>query len=419
MDPQVDRVLVAAAGSIAVPDQGRAVKIDIHEQISETAYCVNHAVGDALVMRIPRSELANDGPFLTSSARPDPRVLLDSSTDRARGLPSFVDRLELAGVPVALHARAIGRRPEPGDLRAIARALATLHETVPYHGHLTPAHIVVGDTIAFTDLLPEYPNLLGGIGYALPIHGDPALRDVAALIAIAAELAGAPLAWGREVASFLEAVNRGGSHPWDPQPMLAALYATYDGWICAAGRLCLDHYLPIPSVSPATARPREPVAGTARALLVDHARYAALGSLMRTLFASPSLFDFLVLERAAAIESTERAPDPIAALSAADASFAAIDAALPPLRALYKDEPVAPVPPHAHHADVAEELMPLRSMLIDLDRLLAPVPGTPIGGLLARVTENFEALRDPARRAAAVRRYLNYVSDTHRVYPTG
>jgi hypothetical protein len=408
MDPLVDRVLVDA----------RARSIEVRDQIAATAYCVTHAVGDALVMRIPRSEFTNAGPFLTDASRPDCAVLLDSSTDRHRHLPSFVDRLELAGVPVALHARAIGRAPRREDIGAIARALATLHETVPWHGHLTPSHIVVGDEIAFTDLLPDHPNLLGGVGYALPIHGDPALRDVVALASIAAELDGIQLGWSREFAKLLELINRGMSRPWDPQPALDQLYQrTENGWICAVGRLAIDHYVPLASMRPKTTRPREPVPGTARSLLADHDKHAALGALARSLTRSPSLFDFLVHERAAPIESSEPRPDPAQAVNASEASFEAIMHALPALHAIYANAPISDLAPLAHHSDVAEELRPLRTLLVDLDRLLAPTPGTPVGALLARVRENIDRIHEaPYLMPGRVRRYVNYISNMYRVY---
>lgn len=389
--------------------------MDVRDQIGATAYCVTWSIGDALVMRIPRSEFANDGPFLTEGPMPDCIALLDASTDRARSLTSFVDRLEIAGVPVALHARAIGRAPVRDDIPAIARALAALHETLPFHGHLVPAHIVVGDDIAFTDLLPDHPNLLGGLGYALPIHGDPALRDVAALAAIAAELDGTPLDWTRELAHFLTQVNRGMTRPWDPQPVLAELYRrSEDGWVCAVGRLVLDHYLPYPSVRPPTTRPRDPVRGTARTLLVDVERHAALGALARSLTRSPSLFDFLVHERALPIESHEPRPDPAPAINTSAASFEAIVRAIPVLEAIFEGAPVSAIAPLAHHSDVPPELRPLRTLLIDLDRLLAPLPGTPVGALLARVRENVG--RVPELMPGRVRRYVNYISHTHRVY---
>jgi hypothetical protein len=431
MDPQIDRVVREA----------RARSIDVGGQIGSTSYCETWAVGDSLVMRIPRSEFPaelarGDGPFLpvgTVDSAVLARTLWESSTERQRGidrgpLARFVDRLELDGVAVALHERAIGRPPVVEDLRAIQRALADLHDVLGYHGHLVPAHIAVdGDRVTFTDPLPVYPKLLGGVGYALPIFAAALaprdegllLRDVAALVSLAAEQCGVDLGWTRPFAAFLDTAHR--SRPWDARPALLELARRTQpiadrGWIDAVARLALDHYIPVPSVRPPQAEPRPAQAGTAHSLLDKPLFHAAVAGIARTLQTSPSLFDFLAIERAAALESREQRPDPVLAFNVRDASFAAILDELPALRAAYADAKPVELPPIVHHPDVFAESHALRTLLIDLDRLLAPTPANiaDAGGLLARLAVAIEPLRDPQIRMAAARRYVNYVSNPGR-----
>ena len=120
--------------------------------------------------------------------------------------------------------------------------------------------------------------------------------------------------------------------------------------------------------------------------------------------------------RTRAIESPEPAPDPVMAFNLRDASFAAIRAALPALQAVFADAAPVALAPIVHPPDVFGETHTLRTLLLDLDRLLAPTPPSfaDAGGLLARVAASIEELADPARLAAAARRYINYVSNPNR-----
>lgn len=445
MDPEVDRALAAA----------RAQGLEIGDRLGATGYCERWALGEGIVMRVPRSVPAaalgrGDGPFVVAAdgtatgvdGLAHARTLFEQGIDRQRGvergpLARFVDRLELDGVPVALHERPAGGAPTPADVPAIARALAELHATFGYHGHLAPAHVVVDhEGVAFTDPLPPSPRLLGALGYALPIHAAALaptdegllLRDVAALAALAAELHGVDLGWDARFAAHLEhTANRGVGRPWDARPALAELArrarAIADehvrGWIVAAGRLALDHYLPAPSVRPTSTAPRAAAPGTAHSLLARFDLHAGLGALAAELAASPSLLDFVALERGLPIHTAPHdQPDPAIAFEAREVSFARIAAALPALAHLYGEPPPVEVPPIAHHADVYAETRPLRALLLDVDRLLAPTPATLdlAGGLLARARVALDQLHDPAVRMAAARRYVNYVSNTFRVY---
>jgi len=453
MDPQVDRVLAEA----------RARGIDIRTQIGSTGYCESWAVGDALVMRIPRSEFPaalgrGDGPIVADYFAPQDgyafrgvdsavlaHTLLESSTERQRGvdrgpLARFVDRLELAGVAVALHERPAGRAPVRDDLRAIARALVELHDVLGYHGHLAPAHVFVdGDRVTFTDPLPVYPKLLGAVGYAIPIAAAELaprdegllLRDVAALVAIAAEACGCDLGWDHDFVAYLEnGPNRSIGRPWDARPALAELArrtrtiedTALRGWIDAAARLALDHYLPVPSVRPKTSGPRPATRGIARSLLAHFDFYAALGAIAARVTASPSLMDFVAMERGAVIEAYDSPDTAFAAFGACDASFATIAGAVPELQRLYArtfgEQPAGALAPIAHHPDVYADVYPLRTLLLDVDRLLAPTPATlgEASGLAARALQAIEQLRDAQQRQNAARRYVNYVSNRNRVY---
>ena len=112
MDPLVDRALAAA----------RARGIDVREHLGNTSYCQRWAVGDALVMRIPRSTFDGDeGPFSTAGRVDSPvlaRTLLALATYRQRKvdrgtLARFVDQLDLDGIAVTLHERPAGALPSP------------------------------------------------------------------------------------------------------------------------------------------------------------------------------------------------------------------------------------------------------------------------------------------------------------------
>nr|MBA3500137.1 hypothetical protein [Deltaproteobacteria bacterium] len=342
-------------------------------------------------------------------------------------LARFVDQLDLDGGPAALHERATGRQVLPGDVPVIARALAELHETLGYHGHLCPAHIFVdGERVTFTDPLPVYPKLHGAAGYAFPIY-SPALaphdegmllRDIAALVGIAANAL--ELGWDARMLEYVENIaNRGIPRPPNVIPVLDEFHlrtsllddAVLRGWIDAAARLALDGYLPAPSIRPTSREPRPAAPGIARSLLTRFDFHAALGAIARRLSPSPSLLDFVAAERARAIEAYER-PDVTAAYNARDSSFVAIAMALPELQAFYGDPPPAALPPVVHPPEVFEESYALRTLLLDLDRLLAPTPDTlaHAGGLLARARASAAALGDATVRSAAARRYVNFIS---------
>lgn len=431
MDPLVDRALAAA----------RARGIDVREHLGNTSYCQRWAVGDALVLRIPLIAVADDethgaGPMLESKNRNIAQLLLDSTTDRQRGvdrgpLARFVDRIDLDGVGVTLHERAVGHAPARGDIPAVARALAELHDVLGYHGHLVPAHIFVdGAQVTFTDPLPAYPFVLGAIGYDLPIAAQALephdegrlLRDVVAMIAITAELCDCDLGWN---ASFIEFFERWGNTgvrgPWHVSRELEDFYLRTQtigdpilrGWVDAAARLVLDHYIPAPSVRPESAAPRPATPGIAKSLLTRFDLHAALGAIAARIERSPSLFDFVELERARAIGVTPTADDYETAFAARDASFAQLAGALDEIQRAYGDPPAVPVPVIVHPTDVYAESHELRTLLLDVDKLLHPVPETLsiAGGLLTRARSSLAALAaDEDKRYMAARRYVNYVA---------
>ena len=132
---------------------------------------------------------------------------------------------------------------------------------------------------------------------------------------------------------------------------------------------------------------------------------------MRPLVASPSLFDFLAHERAIAIDSYER-PDINAAFNTLVPGVAAIGAALAPIAESYGNPAPTDVPELGHPADAASEVRRLRTLLIDVERLLYPLPETfaIAGGLIARAHHSLAALADEDKRYMAGRRYVNYVS---------
>jgi len=240
--------------------EARARGIAVGEPLGGGSYCEAWAVGDALVLRIPRAiaihgEPAHGyGPLTGDHVSPTgPFELLALTTGQAlevfelalerqrdvtcRALARLVDRLELAGVTVSLHERAPGCELAmlPPDraracLPAVARALVELHGQFGAHLDLKPAHIFVdGDRVTFIDPLPLDYVLFGSLGYSLPLLGDPKLprdealllRDAIGLAAIAAESYGIDLDLGRHVSAMCNLFNGRFGRGWDAQEVVA------------------------------------------------------------------------------------------------------------------------------------------------------------------------------------------------------
>lgn len=284
MDPQVDRVLVEA----------RARGIDVREKLGGGSYCEAWAVGDAMVMRIPRAlAIVRDidfprgyGPLVGEHVSPTgpfhfqpiedtalARELFERSIDRQRivheaPLARFLDRIELADTPVALHERAPGHALATmalDDIRPVlphvARALVELHVQFGFHGDLKPAHVFVdGERVTFIDPLPRYERAIGSAGYTLPtLVFDPAndrdeghlAGDLASLAAIAAEACGVDLGWGDLLYAFANLYNgrfgRGVSPHQILDDRLERVRAIGDpalrGWVEGACRIVLSPYL--------------------------------------------------------------------------------------------------------------------------------------------------------------------------------
>ena len=213
----------------------------VGERLGVGGYTEAWAVGNELVMRIPRvrsprhehpdavehghgplliGQTSDTGPF-DLFAVPDLTTateILDAAVERqekADGPPlaRLVERLRLAGRPATLHARARGRSLQSmtsveirAALPAVAKAIGALHERFGFHGDLKPAHVFVDrQTVTLIDPLDaRSPGILiGSVGYSLPlfprttsVHDETLLlRDVGSLAAIAAEAHGADLGW--------------------------------------------------------------------------------------------------------------------------------------------------------------------------------------------------------------------------------
>lgn len=276
------------------------------------SYCEAWEVGDALVLHVPRvverepathgygpltgDHVSPTGPFalLNIELEVTSRQLFEAAIDRLRGvevavLARLVDRLELAGTPVALHERAPGRSIATLDvaelraqLPAIARALLELHGRFGFHGDLKPAHVFIeaspdadASRVTFIDPLPITGVMLfGSYGYSLPVMPrDPTdprdegwlMRDVISLAAIAAECWGVDLALGPLGNTLMNVDNGRFGHGFDATVTLGRLHAM-TRTISAPLRLWIDQvcdttlglYRPI-------SRPLRP--GTASALL--------------------------------------------------------------------------------------------------------------------------------------------------------
>jgi hypothetical protein len=457
MDPQVDRVL----------GEARARGIDIREKLGGGSFCEAWAVGDALVMRIPRAlaivrdvefergygplvgeHVSPTGPFhyLPVASTDLARELFERSIDRQRDvqtgpLARFVDRLELADTPVALHERAPGRALAAmpfDDIRAalprIARALVELHDTLGFHGDLKPAHVFVdGERVTFIDPLPKYTGAIGSAGYTLPtLVVDPdadrdegrLAGDLASLAAIAAEASGVDLGWGDLLYMIANLFNGRFGRGFSPQEVLAdrlARVRTIDdpalrGWVERACTLVLAPYT-------RSIKPYE--AGITRTALLDLASWvdadpakfaafrAALAPLAARVHARPTLMDFLL--------EGERLPpgawDYAATYNCHAESFATMRDAAHELRALFATFGVpaaAAPPPIAQPRNPHDVLLPLRALLVDLSVLLDAASYTParlaeLGARIARVFESIADLERDNRYQHAARRYVNYV----------
>ena len=448
MDPQVDRAVAEA----------RRRGIDVREPLGGGSYCEVWAVGDALVMRIPRALPAGDdlargyGPVVGNHVSPTgpfvyggvdqlgiAHALFEGSIDRQRSvergpLARFVDRLELGDTVVSLHERAPGQAlstlpREAFRLPLIARALVELHDELGFHGDLKPAHVFVdGDRVTFIDPLPKLPEtaLLGSAGYALPILvGDPRddrdegllLRDVVALAAIAAEASGVELGLEGFVFAMSNFGNGRFGRGLHPTAAIAGIAARARSIADATRRRWIDDVLHAAS-DVYRLHPHPPEPGRARALLVHVELRAVLGQIADRTQQPPSLMDFLAAERRHAALDEVTPP-----FDARDASFAQLVDAAVELRRSYAatfGEPAVTAPPPIEHpSDVYEVTYPLRTLLVDLARLLDPTPATLTvwGGLLARIDASIAQLCDPRRLEAAARRYINYVCHPSRPLP--
>jgi len=452
MDPTVDRVLAEA----------RANGMEIGAQIGAHGYFEAWAVGDAAVMRIPRTlaitrpvvdnsprfergegPLVVGGNRLVSIDKPGPfldAVLARERKTTSRVLARFVDRIELAGVGVALHEHPPGRTFTNDTselvpyLPAIARALVELHAVFGFHGDLSFDHIAVDgiDRVTFTDPLPHPSGLVvGTAGYSLPYPPrdlidarDEGLlvRDLGALAAIAAEACGHPLGFEQHVSRCAHAIFRGafGDGFWmtDERNDARTRYSSIAdpalrGWIEDAVELVLTSYtIGHPSAGTAT-RYLQALANTPPSDAFVKLRDAML-PLVQRIHESPSLMAFIVAER-----RRTGARDPVVqAFNACDQALARLPPLLDELYkifvALFGERPLVEPRKVAHPEEVYAESHDMRTLLVDLEHLFdrtwyTPVTLAEVGGRVARASALIAKLATNNQIQIAARRYINYV----------
>jgi hypothetical protein len=449
----------------AVLAEARARGIDIGTQLAVHGYYEAWSVGDAAVLRFPRTWsradaiARGDGPlFGELVADVVPEVLLGlpqpraaaaffaSAIERTRGvtcrvLAPLVDRIELAGVVAALHERPAGRSLAAMDqneirskLPAIAGALVELHDTFGNHGDLRPQHVYVdGDRVTFTDPFPSDPPgiAIGTAGYSLPFlaktPGDVRderllVRDLGAFACIAAEAHGAPLGWERYLVRLTGAwqhkhFNNGFPMRAQIDETTAALAAIADadarGWIANAAAVVLQSFETGGAIPAGTARRHleglasAPAGDTLAAFRTDIAKIA------QRAYEQPSLLQFLVAERT----NRRGNPEVSRAFEQRDEALARLPPIVDDVRARYVaafGEPaIVTPPPVAHPKPIWAETHELRTMLLDLEKLLDPswynaTTLGEVGGLLARISSTIAKLRE-AGFYMALRRYTHVV----------
>jgi hypothetical protein len=348
-------------------------------------------------------------------------------------LARFVDCIELDGAPATLFERPPGQ-PLAGKppTEAIAGALAQLHEEFGLHGALCPQTIWTdGDTVTFVDPIPYVPMIvIGAVGFTLPmLASDPTdmrdekmlVRDVAAFAATIAEVRGTPLDWKRHQDALLASIR----HPKFAQDWLASrplddvwdrLVAKGDvvlaAWIQSIARIAFMSYLDAP-----------PPRGTARSQLgfftegLTQSRLEAflfrLPKIRERVRTSPSLLDFL------AAETVTPKPDFLAAFREQETCFATLVRCVGDLRFAYVgafgELDVVPLPEVQHPEQIWEESRVLRTLLLDLEKLIDPGWYTAttlgeVGGYFARMDRCIEHLRDKDKLYMALRRYTHVLS---------
>jgi hypothetical protein len=433
----------------------RASGMKIGPLLYSHGYFEAWAVGDSALLKIPRKATEyqefseGEGPLVACDNKLDymesAGAFLDAVIARQRTtatpvLARFVDRIEIADVGCALYERPAGDNFKHfthhllPHLPAIARALLELHASFGFHGDLHFNHIFVNgvDQVTFTDPLPHPSGLVvGTVGYSLPLPPiDPTdprdegmlLRDVGALVKIAAGSCGWWLRWERHLTRLATAIFKGGfgNGFWTTDELAASrdqISGIPDpalrGWLDNAVEVVLNSYTVGYPPRGTTTRYLEALANPPLSDAFTKFR-DAVAPLVQRLHESPSLMAFMVAERT----RTGANDAVVQAFTACDPALARIRPLLDELRALvvacFGEPPDKPPPIITIPDDLYTESHELRALLTDLEVLFEPTWYTPItlgdvGGRLARAASMIEKLSANNRVQIAARRYINYV----------